>query len=84
MSSLSDRIERITAPRKPSSFISWYNSLEKEDQEVAWEAMTNETLKNYTLYGIFRSEGLRMSKDNFVSLRKEVLAGSFKKDDINE
>lgn len=84
MSSLSDRIEQLTAPKKPTSFIAWFTALAKEDQEVAWKAMTNESLKNYTLYGIFREEGLKMSKDNFVALRKDALSGTFKRTDIDE
>lgn len=84
MSSLSDKLNQLNAPRKPLSFINWFSSLSKEDQDAAWESLSNGTLKNYTIYGIFRTEGLRMSKDNFVAFRKEVLSGKMIRTDIDE
>lgn len=84
MSTLSDKIDQLTAPRKPLSFITWFASLSKDDQEATWNALTNEDLKSYTIYGIFREEGLRMSKDTFISLRRNILAGNVKRTDIDE
>lgn len=82
MSNLSSKLIALKKPAYPSSLTNWFQALDIEDKGVAWAALTDPGFKNYTLYGIFREEGLRMSKDKFVEFRNDVLAGKVGESDL--
>lgn len=82
MSALKNRLSELSAAKQPSTIVSWFQNLTSEDQDAAWDALSKEALKTYTLFGIFREEGLRCAKDTFVAFRKGVLAGTISRSDI--
>ena len=84
MSRLTSRLEDLQAPKDSANLVDWFRSLSDEDKDAACEEIQNENIKSYTLFGIFREENLRCSKDTFMPFRKAVLAGKISRSDIDE
>lgn len=73
MSRLSERLKEAKNPTKKSNMDLWLESLSDEDRKAVLDAAKDENLKNYTLYGILRQEGLKVSKDTFIKWRDAQL-----------
>lgn len=84
MSSLQDKLSALAEPKAYLGIKEWFNSLNESEQEATWKALQEPDLKTYTLFRIFREEGLRVSKDTFVPFRREILIGSIQRSFFNE
>lgn len=83
MSTLKDSLKELKNPRrKVSNFRIWLDSLDKEDRDAAIAAMLDTDIKNYPLFTAFKQNGMRVSKDYFINLRKEILAGAISPEGI--
>lgn len=84
MSSLGEKLAELTEKQKwPASISNWMESLDEENWELTWSALRNSELKTYSLFPIFRSEGLRCSKDTFTAFRNAVLAEETSESDFD-
>lgn len=83
MSSLSEKLAELDEPKWALSLYEWFKSLSPEDFKLVWTALRNPNMKTYTIYGVFREEGLRCSKDTFVRFRNAVLAGKAEESEFN-
>ena len=83
MSTLGESLKDLRSPsKKHSNFRIWLDSLSSEDRSLALDALQDADLKTHPLHTAFRANGMRVSKDYFVNLRNQILAGTLVVGDI--